>query len=111
MTDSDDPLQKTKHRNLRFFSYCLAFGSESNIHNAQFDSTQVPKGALIKILQKGVFFAEAELYSVLDGEAIEKYERTSGTISLLESGTVSSWTWRWVPFKRVSLIYGPVHWN
>uniref|UniRef100_A0AC34G8H0 LisH domain-containing protein n=1 Tax=Panagrolaimus sp. ES5 TaxID=591445 RepID=A0AC34G8H0_9BILA len=62
------------------------FGSESNVHNAQIDNNQVPKGALIRVLQKGVFFAEAELYSLMDGEAIEKYEKTTGTVSLIESG-------------------------
>lgn len=62
------------------------FGNESNVYTAQFDPTRVPKGALVKILQKGVFFAEAERFALLGGDAVDKYEKTAGTVSLLESG-------------------------
>lgn len=67
------------------------FGTESNVYSAQFDPNQVPKGALVKVLQKGVFFAEAERFALLGGaDALEKYEKTAGTISLLESGMFNS---------------------
>uniref|UniRef100_A0A7E4VFR4 LisH domain-containing protein n=1 Tax=Panagrellus redivivus TaxID=6233 RepID=A0A7E4VFR4_PANRE len=60
------------------------FGNESNVMEAEIDANQVPRGALIKVLQKGMYFAEAELIALAKGETKEKFEQLSGTLSLIE---------------------------
>lgn len=54
------------------------------------DGTLLPRGALISIIQKGVFFAEAELFNLIpdvteDGGRLEK---AVGSIPLFEAGTL-----------------------
>jgi hypothetical protein len=66
------------------------FGHESAVVNAGIDTTLVPRGALMSLLQKGMLFAEAEVLSLVTNNAEgadmeQKFEKTIGSMSLIES--------------------------
>ena len=47
----------------------------------------IPRGALMSLLQKGVLFAEAEVFSLLtDGEIDARFEKAIGCMTILECG-------------------------
>jgi len=55
--------------------------------NAGLDSMSIPRGALMSLLQKGVLFAEAEVFSLLnDGEIDARFEKAIGCMTILECG-------------------------
>jgi transducin (beta)-like 1 len=43
-----------------FSHSAFTFGIESHIHDSSIDSSQVPPGALVTVIQKGVQYVEAE---------------------------------------------------
>lgn len=60
--------------------YCLGFEysahtfeAESLISQSKTNGMAVPKGALITMLQKGLLYAEAEIFFSKDGEFILKH--------------------------------------
>ncbi|KAI6173461.1 F-box-like/WD repeat-containing protein ebi [Aphelenchoides besseyi] len=68
----------------------FTFGCESNIVNSTIDGTQVPRGALITIIQKGLHFTEAEFFAALastttDTNDARLFESNLGTMGLLEA--------------------------
>jgi hypothetical protein len=55
--------------------------------NAGIDSSLLPRGALMSLIQKGILFAEAEVFSLLaEGEIETKFDKAIGSMSLLECG-------------------------
>ena len=55
--------------------------------NAGLDNTAIPRGALMSLLQQGVLFAEAEVFSLLnDGELDGRFEKAIGCMTILECG-------------------------
>ncbi|CAK5076454.1 unnamed protein product [Meloidogyne enterolobii] len=65
----------------------FTFGYESSVLNAGLDSMSIPRGALMSLLQKGVLFSEAEVFSLLtDGEIDARFEKAIGCMTILECG-------------------------
>ncbi|KAL7074520.1 hypothetical protein ACQ4LE_006666 [Meloidogyne hapla] len=69
----------------------FTFGYESSVLNAGLDSMSIPRGALMSLLQKGVLFAEAEVFSLLtDGELDSRFEKAIGCMTILECAMCDS---------------------
>uniref|UniRef100_A0A914MJD2 LisH domain-containing protein n=1 Tax=Meloidogyne incognita TaxID=6306 RepID=A0A914MJD2_MELIC len=69
----------------------FTFGYESSVLNAGLDSMSIPRGALMSLLQKGVLFAEAEVFSLLtDGEIDARFEKAIGCMTILECAMCDS---------------------
>uniref|UniRef100_A0A914D8B0 LisH domain-containing protein n=1 Tax=Acrobeloides nanus TaxID=290746 RepID=A0A914D8B0_9BILA len=89
MTFSSDEVNFLVYRYLEesgFHHSAYLFGTESNVFNAGIDATMVPKGALLSIIQKGIFFTEAELFSIFsDTDLDAKLEKSVGSMTLIES--------------------------
>lgn len=54
-----------------FSHSAFTFGIESHIHDSSIDSSQVPPGALVTVIQKGVQYVEAETSIAEDGTIVE----------------------------------------
>lgn len=68
-----------------FHHTAYMFGYESSVLNAGIDGTLVPRGALMSLVQKGILFAEAEVFSLLtEGDIETKFEKAVGSMSLIE---------------------------
>ncbi|KAI1730557.1 WD domain, g-beta repeat domain-containing protein [Ditylenchus destructor] len=68
-----------------FHHSAYVFGYESSVLNAGLDTTLVPRGALMALLQKGILFSEAEVFSLLtEGEVDTKFEKAIGSMTLIE---------------------------
>ncbi|KAF7638710.1 LisH domain-containing protein [Meloidogyne graminicola] len=71
----------------------FTFGYESSVLNAGLDSMSIPRGALMSLLQKGVLFAEAEVFSLLtDGELDSRFEKAIGCMTILECDIPTCYT-------------------
>lgn len=90
MTFNSDEVNYMVYRYLEesgFHHSAYTFGMESNVFNAGIDGTLLPRGALISIMQKGIFFAEAELFNLIN-EVTEdggRLEKAVGSMPLFEA--------------------------
>jgi hypothetical protein len=69
-----------------FHHSAYLFGTECNVFSSAIDGSLLPRGALIAIIQKGIFYAEAELCSLLPETELDgKFEKAIGSLSLLDA--------------------------
>ncbi|VDM61345.1 unnamed protein product [Angiostrongylus costaricensis] len=63
----------------------FVFGNESELNRSDLMGVEVPSGALVSIVQRGLYYIEAEV-SVFNGQMDTAYKNKTGTLPLIDGG-------------------------
>nr|AKJ87737.1 LisH [Angiostrongylus cantonensis] len=61
----------------------FVFGNESELNRSDLMDVDVPSGALVSIVQRGLYYIEAEV-SVLNGQVNTAHKNENGTLPLID---------------------------
>uniref|UniRef100_A0A0K0D5M4 LisH domain-containing protein n=1 Tax=Angiostrongylus cantonensis TaxID=6313 RepID=A0A0K0D5M4_ANGCA len=62
------------------------FAMESNLLDSDIDCTEVASGALVMMVQRGLFYAEAEFRAMANPDHTPLFDEKTDTLGLIEAG-------------------------